>query len=97
MQKPPNTGPNAMGIRFTSECMLTPMVRLPAGSTREMSPMVAGREIDDQEMNSTEPAITACQAGKRMTMRNPAMAMRLNTSKARLMPIRSDKYPPGKE
>jgi uncharacterized protein YjaG (DUF416 family) len=28
--------------------------------------MPAGSEIDDHEMNSTDPAITACQAGKRI-------------------------------
>ena len=80
-----------MGMRLTSECMLTPMVRFATGSTRAISPTVAGSEIEDQEMKKTDPTITACQLGNTMTMTKPAMAMRLNTSSARLVPMRSER------
>ncbi len=33
MKSPPRSGPRAMGMRRTSECMLTPMVRLCCGRT----------------------------------------------------------------
>ena len=71
--------------------MLTPMVRLARGSTRAMSPIVAGSEIEDQEMKKTDPRITACQEGIAITTPNPAIATRLNSSRARLMPMRSDR------
>ena len=59
--------------------------------------MVAGREIADQEMKRTAPASTACQAGMSITSAKPAMATRLKTSRDRLVPMRSDRYPPGNE
>ena len=34
MKTPPSNGPSAMGTRRTRECMVTPMVRFPAGSIR---------------------------------------------------------------
>ena len=91
MQSPPKMGPSAIGMRLTSEYMLAPMIRLPAGSTRTISPMVAGKDTDDHEMNSTAPTITACQNGNRMTIRNPAMATRLNRTSARRVPRRSER------
>ena len=51
--------------------------------------MVAGSEMADQEMNSTAPASTACQAGIRITSVKPAMATRLKTSRDFLVPMRS--------
>ncbi len=78
-------------MRRTRECMLTPMVSLFWGSTWYIRLMVAGSDIADQEMKSTAPASTACQAGTRMTTAKPAMATRLKTSSARLTPMRSER------
>ena len=84
-------------MRRTSECMLTPIVRLFRGSTLYIRLMVAGSEMADQEMKRTAPTSTACQAGIRITRAKPAMATRLKTSSDRLVPMRSDRYPPGNE
>ena len=51
-----------MGIRRTSKCMLTPMVRLFWGSTLYIRLMMAGSDMADQEMKSTAPMSTACPA-----------------------------------
>ncbi|OPZ56788.1 MAG: hypothetical protein BWY88_01303 [Synergistetes bacterium ADurb.Bin520] len=97
MQSPPTTGPRAMGIRRKSECMETPMVRLFEGSTLATRLMVAGSDRDVQERKSTDPRITACHDGTRITTRNPPMAKRLKTTRAFFVPSRSEMYPPGKE
>ena len=44
--------------------------------------------------SQTDPTITACQLGNTMTMAKPAMAMRLNTSSARLVPMQSPQLLP---
>ena len=97
MQAPPTSGPRAIGKRRTRECMVTPMVRLFWGSTWATSPIVAGSEMAVQLKKKTDPTMTACQAGIRMTTTNPTMAIRLKISSARLVPSRSARYPPGKE
>jgi hypothetical protein len=73
-----------MGMRRTSECIETPIVRLFLGKTTETKSIVAGSEIADQEMNKTAPMMAACQDGKMITIEYPAMAIKLNISKARL-------------
>ena len=80
-----------MGMRRTSECMVTPMVRLFVGSTLYIRLMVAGSDMADQEIKSTAPTSTACQAGIRITRANPAMATRLKISSDCLVPMRSDR------
>jgi hypothetical protein len=84
-----------MGIRRTRECIVTPMVRLLDGRTLYIRLMVAGSEMADQEMNSTAPASTACQAGTTITRANPARATRLKIRSDFLVPMRSARYPPG--
>ena len=69
MSNPPTTGPSAMGIRRMNEWSDTPIVRLFFGRTCATRLMVAGSESASQEMKKKAPAITACQAGKMMTMR----------------------------
>ena len=71
MKNPPNNGPSAIGMRRTSECMVTPIVRLPPGNTLYIRLMVAGREMADQEMKSTAPMSTACHVGTRITKAKP--------------------------
>ena len=78
-------------MRRTSECMVTPMVRLFWGSTLYIRLMVAGSEMADQEMKSTAPASTACQEGITITRTKPAMATRLKNSRDRLVPMRSER------
>ena len=63
------TGPRAIGIRRTSEWIETPMVRFSWGSDRETRLIVAGSEMAVQERKKAAPMITACQWGKRMTIR----------------------------
>ena len=58
---PPNTGPRAIGIRRTSECIETPIVRLFFGRTRATMSIVAGREMAVHERKKTAPMITAGQ------------------------------------
>ena len=53
--------------------------------------MVAGSEMADQEMKRTAPTSTACQVGITITKAKPAMAIRLNTSSDRLVPMRSER------
>lgn len=91
MQSPPTIGPRAIGMRRTSECIDTPMVRLSLGSTLATRPMVAGSDMADQDRNSTAPTMTACQTGTRTTMRNPAIASRLKMRRARFAPSRSER------
>ena len=80
-----------MGMRRTSECMVTPMVRLWVGRTLYIRLMVAGSDMADHEIKSTAPTSTACQAGTMITRANPAMATRLKISSDRLVPRRSDR------
>ena len=94
---PPKSGPSAIGIRRTSECTDTPIVRLFFGSARAMSFIVAGSEIAVHDRKRNDAPMTACHFGTMMTTRNPAIARRLNTSSARLVPSRSARYPPGTE
>ena len=61
MRTPPMTGPSAIGIRRTRECMVTPMVRLFSGRTPETRLIVAGSETADQDIKNRDPIITACQ------------------------------------
>ena len=97
MNTPPATGPSAMGTRRTSETSETPIVRFVAGSTWASNSIVAGREIADHDRNRIAPPITAGQRGTRTTSRYPAIETKLNTRSDRLVPSRSDRYPPGKE
>ena len=69
ISSPPTTGPSAMGMRRTSECIETPMVRFLFGSTAATRLMVAGSEMAVQERNKTAPRITAHQAGMKITTR----------------------------
>ena len=56
-------GPSAIGMRRTSECIETPMVRLCFGSTAATRLIVAGSEMAVHERKRTAPTITACQVG----------------------------------
>ena len=58
MHRPPKIGPSAIGNLRTSECMVTPMVRLFVGSTFAIRPMVAGKEIADQARKKIAPIKT---------------------------------------
>jgi hypothetical protein len=59
--------------------------------------MVAGRLIAVHDRNSVAPPSTAGQDGMSTTIRKPAIEARLNISRARLVPRRSERYPPGNE
>jgi len=59
--------------------------------------MVAGSEIAVQDRKSIAPAITAIHDGIRATIKNPASERRLNISRERFAPIRSDRKPPRSE
>jgi len=63
------------------------------GKTLAIRLMVAGKEIAVHDRENTAPTTTACQAGISMTTRNPNMATILKTSRDRLVPIRSERYP----
>ena len=49
--------------------MVTPMVRLFSGRTPDTRLIVAGSEMADQDRKNSDPMITACQYGNRITMR----------------------------
>jgi hypothetical protein len=83
--------------RRTSECSETPIVCRFPGRVCEIMLIVAGSEIAVHEIKKIDPMMTACQTGKTMTTRNPNMASRLKTIRARLYPNRSLRYPPGNE
>ena len=91
MKSPPTIGPKAMGMRLTRECIDTPMVRLFRGRASATRLMLAGSEMAVHERKRTAPRITAVQLGMRMTMVKPAIAMMLNTNRARLNPNRSER------
>jgi hypothetical protein len=70
-----------------------PMVHLLIGKTLAIRLMVAGKEIAVHDRKNTAPTKTACHAGINMAMQNPNIAPILKTSRARLVPIRSERYP----
>ncbi len=86
-----------MGKRRTNECTVTPITRFFLGSDLATKSIEAGREIAVHDKNKNEPTMTASQRGIAMTTTKPTIAKRLNTSRARLMPKRSESHPPGKE
>jgi len=61
------------------------------GSTFVIRLMVAGNDMADHDKKNTAPTKTACHAGTKITIRYPNMAKMLNTRRARLVPILSER------
>ncbi len=60
-QAPPRIGPKAIGILRVIECSETPMVLLFMGFDFDITLIMAGRDMADQEMKNLEPTMAACQ------------------------------------
>ncbi len=69
MNVPPSTGPSIFGIRRTSDCTDTPIVRLFFGTTCAINSIVAGNDNADHDMNNAAPTSTAHQVWTKITIR----------------------------